>query len=140
MLLCGADICMLSFGGSACLPDVLPAGCRDIDDMLMKLPVRTHGDLQLHHELLCAKEAVLCMEDTKTVSDLPVCFVSGDCIAGHVSCMVVGCIVPGCQVPTATRGTAVLARFVLGARVTGGVPSLGTVVVNLVGSTPQWRQ
>jgi hypothetical protein len=83
MVLCGADICMLSFGGSACLPDVLPAGCRDIDDMLMKLPVRTHGDLQLHHELLCAKEAVLCMEDTKTVSALPVCFVIGDCNAGH---------------------------------------------------------
>ena len=41
--------------------------------MLMKLPVRTHGDLQLHHELLCAKEAVLCMEDTKTVSVLSLC-------------------------------------------------------------------
>jgi hypothetical protein len=83
VLQCGADVCMLSCGGCACLVDVLSAGYRDIDDMLMKLPVRTHGDLQLHHELLCAKEAVLCMEDTKTVSDLPVCFAPWDCNAGH---------------------------------------------------------
>jgi hypothetical protein len=43
---------------------------RDIDAVLIKMVTRCHSDVQLHFELLCAREAVLCMEDTNTVRGL----------------------------------------------------------------------
>jgi hypothetical protein len=54
----------------------------DIDGLLIKLPVRMQWDLRLHHELLCAREAVLCMEDTRTVSGRAVLVYEGRRVGG----------------------------------------------------------
>ena len=40
--------------------------------VIMKFSTRCHADVQLKHELQCAREAVLCMEDTDTVGAAPV--------------------------------------------------------------------
>ena len=44
-----------------------PLCVSDVDAVLAKLPVRCHTDAQLHFELLCAREVVLCMDDSNTV-------------------------------------------------------------------------
>ncbi len=46
---------------------VLALACSDIDEVLVKMSTSCHTDVQLELELLCAREVVLCMEDSNSV-------------------------------------------------------------------------